>query len=156
MKWLLVFMLAGLAGSTFAATGQKPVSAATAEEFAEQADKVRGEMRRNGRYGEISSRNRERVEAELDRMEQLLARHRSVEEMGPRERTDLFNAQERANALLAGNDGERLRCQMVEPTGSKMRQRECRKLSDIRRTREAHRDGLRDQTRRLANSGTDL
>ena len=156
MKKAIALVLLGAAGAVFAANVEDHVSARTAEDFTAEAEHIRNEMRQDGRYGGISPRDREKVETELTRMEQLLARHGSVDEMGPRERSDLFNAQERANGLLTGNDDQRQVCQMVESTGSKMRQRQCRRLGDIRRTRDAHRDGLRNQTRSIMNSGNQL
>ncbi len=137
------FVAMTLSGSALAARGEH-ITANTLEAFQANADEVRTEMRSSGRFGGIAPRDRERVETELNRMEAMFSKHGSVEAMDPRSRGELFNAQERANALLTGNDDQRLICQMVEPTGSKMRKRECRRAGDIRRTREMQRDGLRN------------
>jgi len=145
MKKLLFVasVLITLSGSAIAARGEH-ITANTLEAFQVNAGEVRSEMRASGRFGGITPRDKEKVEIELDRMEGMLAKHGSVEAMDARDKGELFNAQERANALLTGNDDQRLVCQMVEPTGSKMRKRECRRAGDIRRTRDMQRDGLRN------------
>ena len=155
MKTVVIATLFCLAGPLFAAPAKEHLSARTAEDFAAKAAQVRNEMRHSGRFGGISSRDKDKVETELSRMERLLEQHGSVDDMGPQQREDLFNAQERANALLAGNDDQRMICEMVEPTGSKMRQRECRRAGEVRRTREAQRDGVREQTRHIMNGPKD-
>lgn len=139
----IAFLILWAAAPAFAARDEH-IAANTLESFQTNAEDVRGEMRVSGRFGGIAPRDREKVEVELQRMESMLSQYGSVEAMDPRTKGELFNAQERANALLAGNDDQRLICQMVEPTGSKMRKRECRRAGDVRRTRDAQRDGLRN------------
>jgi hypothetical protein len=112
----------------------------TAEQFRRNADDVREQMRDGGRYEGMSRDEREQVERELGRMQALFDEYGSTETMVPDKKMDLFNAQERANAILTQNDGDRLVCRMERRTGSKMSERVCRKVSDIERIRNRHRD----------------
>jgi len=72
-----------------------------------------------------------------------------VDQLPEPRKIDLIRAQEPANRLLASNDGERAICAMVEPTGSKTRQRQCREAKGITYALDSHRDGLRQQTRHI-------
>lgn len=146
---LLLGCLAFAAGAAAAASNTSYITADTLETFRLNAAEVRHEMRNGGRFSTLNDRQRERVEAELRRMENLFLKSDTVDEMGRMEKVELFNAQERVNGLLTASDDERLVCRMVEPTGSKMRQRECKTAGEIRRTREVHREGLRNNTKAI-------
>lgn len=120
--------------------------------FQQNAREVRQEMGAGGRFSELDRSERESVETQLGVMEALLTQYGSVDKLPPAEKVELINAQELANAVLTNNDGDRIVCEMIEPTGSKMRQRQCRKAADIARTRDIQRDGMRNQTRAIMNA----
>ncbi len=131
------------------------VVADTHAAFQAHAQQIRTEMSASGRFNSISSADRSAVEADLSRIEALLAEYGSVDRLPEPRKVDLINAQERANSLLTRNDGDRIICEMVEPTGSKMRQRQCRKARDIAYTRDQQRNGLQNQTRHIMNAPKD-
>lgn len=146
-------LLSALASPLSAATRNSDhVVADTHSAFQENAQEVRSEMRAGGRFSAITADDRQTVEADLAQMEALLSEYGSVDRLPPARKVELINAQERANSLLTRNDGDRIVCEFVEPTGSKMRQRQCRKARDIAHTRDVQRDGLRNQTRAIMNA----
>lgn len=146
---LACLLAAGASGTAAAASDTNYITADTLETFRLNAAEVRHEMRAGGRFSTLDDRQRERVEGELQRMENLFLKSGTVEDMSRMEKVELFNAQERVNGLLTASDDERLVCRMVEPTGSKMRKRECKTAGEIRRTRESHREGLRNNTKAI-------
>jgi hypothetical protein len=133
----------------YAASAQASIDkVTTADQFRQNADSVREQMRDGGRYQGLSRDERDQVERELGRMQALFDQYGSTDEMAPAKKVDLFNAQERANAILTENDGDRLVCRMERRTGSKMSERTCRKVSDIERVRNRRVDEYHAETMR--------
>lgn len=112
------------------------VPASTPQTFAVQAEHVRASMRGNGRYSDISSADRNQVEADIAKIERLLKTRGSVANLNKREQVEVTNAQEEANALLTENDGDRLVCRYEKRTGSHFREKFCNTVSELARMRE--------------------
>jgi hypothetical protein len=110
--------------------------ATTPEAFAKQAAEVRAAMRGNGRYSVISNSERAEVEANITKIEKLLEQRGSVDNLTDREQVVVNNAQERANALLTENDGDRLVCRYEKKTGSHFREKFCNTVSELARMRD--------------------
>lgn len=120
--------------------------ASSGADFEAQAAEVRKEMGTDGRYGAISVDDRKAVEADLDRIEALLGPKDSPARLNDQQQVDLINAQERINAVLTKNDGNRLICTMEQRTGTRFKEKVCvtqRERDKIREdSQKAYRDTL--------------
>ena len=115
-------------------------------QFEAQAAEVRKEMGTDGQYGAISVNDRKAVEADLDRIEAILGSKDSVSKLNDQKQVDIVNAQERINAVLTRNDGNRLICTMEARTGTRFKEKVCvtaRQREAIRRdSQKAFQDTL--------------
>ncbi len=105
------------------------------EAFAPQAAEVRKEMAPGGRFADVSPEERARVEADLDRIARLLQPTPTRSRLNDRELVDVANAQERINAILTKNDGDRLICKLEPRTGTRFKSKVCltqREWTEIR------------------------
>ncbi len=134
---LSLLAVAALAGSLTAhAVDQKWKSATDKAGFIKQADEVRKDMDKNGRYADISTQDRSEVELNLRIIQALFDRREAVSAMTSTEQVDLINAQEKVNALLTKNDGDRLVCTMEARSGTHFKTKQCmtvRERNDLRR-----------------------
>ncbi|MFC4820828.1 hypothetical protein [Dokdonella ginsengisoli] len=144
---LLALAACGVAGTAAAKGAQWAFKADTPAQFAEQATKVRDGMRPNGQYGNIGVSDRNAVEADLNRIAELLARKGSASALSDGEQVDLANAQERINAVLTRNDGDRLVCTYERRSGSNFKYKNCMTASQRERTRQQSMDGMDRLTR---------
>lgn len=115
--------------------------------FAEQAAKVREGMRGSGPYAGISATDRGIVESELGRIGELLGRKGSASALSDGEQVELVNAQERVNAILTRNDGDRLVCTYERRSGSNFKYKICMTASERERTRQKSQEGMDRLTR---------
>jgi len=100
-------------------------SANSLQDFEAQAAEVREEMGTDGQYGAISVNDRNAVEADLDRIAAILGSKDSAAKLSDQQQIDVINAQERINAVLTKNDGNRLICTMEQRTGTKFKEKVC-------------------------------
>ena len=123
------------------------VTATTASAFAAQAADIRSEMKPGGRYTEMSVDERARVEKNLEVITRLFEEKEDLSAMSDRQKIELINAQEDANAILTKNDDDRLICVSRRPTGSNFKQKQCMTAKQARELRERTRDGVDRYTR---------
>ena len=123
----------------------------TPEQFAEQAAKVREEMGDEGRYRELSDADRNAVEADIKMVEGLLQRRGTTAKLNDSEQVELMNAQERINALLTENDGNRLICTLEQRTGTKFKTKICQTAFQREEIRRKSQQGMQNDLKR--NSG---
>lgn len=116
--------------------------------FAKQAAEVRKEMGPRGEYGGISGNERSAVDADLDTIEALLKKRGSASKLNDSEQVDLMNAQERINAVLTKNEGNRLICTMEPRLGTNFKQKVCRTQAEIDNTRRNSQQGFQDSLMR--------
>lgn len=121
------------------------IAATTSEAFAAQAAEVRKDMESGGRYGSISSTNRQKVDAQLDFIGTLLQRKGSVDALNDQEKVQLMNAQEQANSILVGYDDQQLVCEYRRIAGSNRKEKVCQTKREIAKAREDSRDAYRRQ-----------
>ncbi|MBN8726544.1 MAG: hypothetical protein J0H15_02425 [Xanthomonadales bacterium] len=114
-------------------------------DFEAQAAEVRKEMGSDGRYGAISVDDRKAVEADLDQIEALLDAKDSPAKLNDQQQVDLINAQERINAVLTKNDGNRLICTMEPRTGTKFKEKVCITQSERDTIRRNSQKAFQDQ-----------
>ena len=146
-KWLWLAMVGGLLVSAPLMAAKKTsdiqvvntTKASTPADFAEQAQTVRTAMEQGGRFAEISSSNKSRVNELLVQIASLLSRG-SFTALPVADQTEMINAQEEANAILTKNDGERLICTHERPTGTKFKQKVCRTAAEIAERRRVDTD----------------
>jgi hypothetical protein len=132
--FVLAFVVCGIGAASIANASEtaKPttVTATTPAEFDAQVAQIRNEIKPGGRYGGIKPGDRETVESSLDRMSALLHSKGSVEALDGNEKTELFNAQEHANAILANNEQNRLICTNVIKSGTHFPQKVCQTVAE--------------------------
>lgn len=109
-----------------------PRDVVTPADFPARVESIRQDMAPGGRYL-VNDQQRTQVEQDLDGMQKLLAGHARVDELTPQQQIDLFNAQERVNAVLTQRDGDEKICRVEAVTGSAIATRVC----DTRRQLEA-------------------
>lgn len=118
------------------------VNANTKDAFQTVSAWVRAQMNDNGRYPNLSARERGTVETRLDEMGRLLDARGSVEQMSADEKMKMFNAQEEVNAILAKRDNERLICTQERPIGSNLPVKVCRTAGEVEARRRADRGAM--------------
>jgi len=127
-----------------AATKATIVTATTPAEFDAQIATIRTEIKPGGVYGGIKPADRETVEANLDRMSALLHKKGSSAALDANEKIELFNAQEKANAILTGNEQNRLICTNEMKSGTHFPVKTCQTVAERDATRRQSQDGYKN------------
>jgi len=134
---------------------EKPVLADTPAAFAEQTQHIHEDMQKGGRYEFTSPTDRQRVDALLQHMANLLQSAGSVDAMNHDTRIVLFNTQEEVNGILKHNDSNRLVCESRAPIGSNILRTTCRTHGQIEIAARNTKEGLMefDHSRLCNGSG---
>lgn len=111
-----------LASSPFTAT------AADAAEFRVQAAEVRSAMKPGGRFADVSVENQALVVKQLDRLQEIYDK-RGNKPASSRQEVAIVNATSEINALLTGNEDERVVCEQVKKIGSNRVERVCQTVA---------------------------
>lgn len=125
-----------------------PRNAVTPSQFPALSAEVKQDMQPGGRYL-VNDAQRAEITQRLDSMEKLLQGHASVDELSAQQQLDLFNNQERVNAVLTQRDGDEKICHVQTQTGSAIAQRTC----DTRRQLEARSANGTDTMQELHRAG---
>lgn len=151
---VLALVACGFAGTAVAKRGETAwtFKADTSAAFEEQAAKVREEMQESGSYADISASDRKAVEADLEKIGELLKRKGSASALSDGEQVELVNAQERVNATLTRNDGDRLVCTYERRSGSNFKYKTCMTASQRESARNKSREGFQNEL--LKGGGT--
>ena len=96
----------------------KPLVAQSLDSFMQDQARIRKDMQPGGQYGYISNLEKNRVEASLAQMQNLLTANKTKADMRQEDKVALLNAQEKVNGILEHNDNNRLVCEHVAPVGS--------------------------------------
>jgi hypothetical protein len=135
---IMILCSAFAVAATSAAEKTKDVvKADTKDAFDAVAADVRKQMSGDGRYAYVKPDERAKVEAGLAEMEKLFDANGSVDRMDKATQVELFNAQERVNAILTLRDRDRLICERVAPPGSRIVGTTCRTYGELEATRAA-------------------
>lgn len=144
----LAFALAACGFSGVAAakseSQQWKFTADTPAAFEEQAAKVRDGMAANGQYSGVGQADRHTVETELNKIRELLYRKGEAGSLNDRDQVDLANAQERVNAILTRNDGDRLVCTYERRSGSNFKYKSCMTVSQRDAERRRSQEGFQN------------
>ncbi|MBC6942242.1 MAG: hypothetical protein DWB45_05925 [Xanthomonadales bacterium] len=93
--------------------------------FNAQVARLREQMQPDERFGAISDADRQKVEDNIEVLRKLFDLRGSVAGMKDEERVVVLNAQETINALLEGNDGDRMVCQREAQIGTRFKSTVC-------------------------------
>ena len=116
----------------------------TPQAFEAQAAHVRAEMGPHGKYGGIGLNEHKAVDTDLDKIDALLHKRGLASKLNDSDQVDLMNAQERINAVLTRNDGNRLICTMEARTGTYFKQKVCRTQAEIDGIRRNAQEGFQN------------
>lgn len=134
---ILVAGLAVNAGPAAARTADQPwQNAVDAAAFAKQEAEVRKQMEPGGQFDMIAAVDRSEVERNLAIMQRLFEARGSVSGMNNADQVKLANAQEKINALLTSNDGDRKICTLEQRSGTHFKTKICltaRQREEVRR-----------------------
>jgi hypothetical protein len=123
MRLQALIAFAALAFSAAAAVVPEPagraaalaVQAATPEQFAASAERLRDALKPGGRYARVRDCDKWRIESRLSQIEILFARYGAIESMSEDQRRQLFGHRDDVNNLLRQHDARRPACE-VHPT----------------------------------------
>lgn len=146
-RGLLALTLAFAASAPQAAKQQleRALTADSRAQFDDQAAAIRKQMEPGGHYEFVSPTERTQVEKGLDTVATVLARHADPREFTDKDKVELLQAQEDVNAILTKNDGRRLICERIAPTGSRLGKDHCRTYAERERERRMTQKDLRDR-----------
>lgn len=143
------------ASSAFAASQPFPLDATSASEFRKQAEDLRHEMHAGGKYAQLTVDNQKRVDKQLDVLQELYDKREVRANFGKKDEIALVNASEEINAVLSGNDDDRLICEQVRTLGSNRTQKVCMTVAERRARNDAAKSDLRER-RPLGTKGSGL
>lgn len=150
MTACLLLALAGSAPTLLARKKDEgtPMPAVDASAFdAQRKDIVHG-FGDGERYAEISSDDKTKVLASLDRMDALLGDSTSIDALRSDDKVALYNEQETVNTILTkAQQDSREVCKRSRPVNSRIAVNECRTVAEWQRKRDESRD-LLDQNQK--------
>jgi|JI71714B2RNA_FD_contig_31_1888561_length_1220_multi_3_in_0_out_0_2 hypothetical protein len=121
--WWMAMVLVGFAAGVGA---QIPDRSLNRADFTAQADDVREGMQTGGEYAFLKPDQREAVEADLGLMAELLAKNETLGQLPEKDLIQIFNAQERVNAVLTQREEKRVVCERRKVLGSNIPKNDCR------------------------------
>jgi hypothetical protein len=111
--------------------------------FTEQAAQIRQDLAAGDKYSEIKDSDRRDVIELLGRMEAQLSAAGGIDALGPGARVQLYNDQERVNAILTGARADsRLICRRAQVTGSHRKRQTCATVAEIERRRQSDQETM--------------
>jgi hypothetical protein len=117
-----------------------------------QQAEIRGDVQapRNG-WDALPQEKRSEVLRDQDRLFQLLQDKQTIGDLAPDRQVEAANLLSSIKAIATNAEDERMVCTRERKVGSNFTQRVCRTVAEMRREREAARDGLQrsDQMQRM-------
>ena len=152
-----LFLVAGLLSAPLLAADKYPqmpdLTLQNVDTFQVQAEHVREEMQKGGRYEFIRDDDRAIVEDGLNYMHDLIAKSGTVAAMNEDDKIHLFNRQEVVNTLLTHSDGTRIICEKSDQPGSLFRATKCETYAMRERRRRSAEDVLQQTQNRTMIRG---
>jgi len=152
---LSLSLLAAAAWAGERETSKRFVDTARQEQFADQAEAIRLEMKPGGRFEYLNPAERRQVEEQLDIIAAVLQR-RVGAKLDDDDQLDIYAAQENANAILTQRDGRRLICEYSAPTGSNRKVKQCATYADRQRAHMETRNYLRETLGKSPSAGEQI
>jgi hypothetical protein len=132
-------LAAALAASSLchASTTPDGIPVAPAE-FAKVRPQVEDTIRKSDRYRSLDRNERKAITDALDRMDAALSSVSSVDDLDPKQRTQLFNDQETVNHALTQAQGDtKVICTREKKVGTNFRVTQCSTVAELRAHKEA-------------------
>jgi len=120
------------------------LSATSAEEFRQQSRELQEQMRPGGKYANLSSADQIRVTRQLERLQELYDNRAAGKSFKRTDEVKLVNATEEINAVLTGNDDDRLVCEQERKLGTNRTQKVCMTVAERKARNEEARKDLRN------------
>ena len=157
-KFLLVSVLF-VAMSPVALHASAPAAfaldATSAEDFRQQAQALRTEMAAGGKYAKLSPSDQARVGKQLDRLQGIYDKRADGGSMSNLDQVALVNASEEINAVLSGDEDQKMVCEQVRKLGSNRTEKICLTVAQRNAAREAAKADMRER-RPLGTKGSGL
>lgn len=138
-----VLVLASLVSAPAFANSPFAATASDAAEFRAQAADVRSSMKPGGRYADVSVKDQQLIGKQLDRLQEIYDK-RGENPITPRQQTAIVNATSEINALLTGDEDQRVICEQVKKTGSNRPERVCQTMAQKKASREESKKTLHE------------
>ncbi len=151
-----VVLAALLVGPVHAATAEVfKLDATSSADFRTRADELRREMAPGGKYGQLSAADQARVGKQLDRLQEVYDKREAGKRINNSDQVVLVNASEEINAVLSGDEDQKLVCEQVRKLGSNRTEKVCLTVAQRKAAREAAKADMRER-RPLGTRGSGL
>lgn len=155
-KILLSVLLAVIAPlAAHAATEVFKLDATSAADFRAQADELRREMAPGGKYEKLTPVEQARVGKQLDRLQVMYDKRADGDSISNSDQIVLVNASEEINAVLSGDEDQKLVCEQVRKLGSNRTEKVCLTVAQRKAAREAAKADMNER-RPLGTKGSGL
>lgn len=148
--FVAVLLLAGASG--IAGAAEKYLSSNDLQSFDAQSKQIAVEMAKGGRFQSVTPDQQARVNELLGLIRGVLSKSPDVSSLRDNDKLLVFNSQEEINAILSGNDGDRLICNTEVPTGTHMKKKVCITKAEKDRQQELARRVLESHPGNTVNS----
>lgn len=148
--YLTAIILSVVAASAVAESTGKRVGVS---EFLDAIASVRADLEK-GDPRHLSTHEWELWDKAAEKMHQILQGKETVEELNQDERVALHNAQEQLNAILTGDEDERVVCRRERRLGTNIRRGICVTVAELREQREAGQAAIRRMPQSVLRPGT--
>ncbi len=102
-------------------------------QFEETRRSIERDLSKGKKYAEIGDSERNNVLRSLDQMSRLLDGKRTLDDMAPEQKVELFNKQELVNQLLTqASEDSRMICERERPVGSRIPVSVCKTVAQRR------------------------
>lgn len=135
---VVALSLAVVASSAFAEPGPLKLDAVRSQ----QAEIRQGVQSRTGIYKQMSEGDRDVLLTQQIRLLSVIGGKQTAADLNAEQRTEVFNALERIEALINRADDERMVCEYRTTIGSNRKKRECMTVAQKREQREALRNQI--------------
>ena len=134
----LLTVFAGIAFGAKPAPSRNDAIRIAPNEFAQSRADLEAVIRKTDRYSELTPRQREDLDAALDRMEHTLSTVTVIADLKEEDKTRLYNDQELVNNVLTqAAEDSRMVCKREKKVGSHRYTNVCHTVAERRRMRES-------------------
>lgn len=138
-----------------AATEVFKLDATSAADFRVQADELRREMAPGGKYEKLTPADQARVGKQLDRLQAMYDKRAEGGSISNKDQVALVNASEEINAVLSGDEDQKMVCEQVRKLGSNRTEKVCLTVAQRKAAREAAKADMNER-RPLGTRGSGL
>ncbi len=155
-SWLVLGLLLSCSLAHAAAASEVfTLTATSADDFRKQSQELRSEMAPGGKYATLSAADQARVGKQLDRLQAIYDKRAAGGSTSNKDQVVLVNATEEINAVLSGDEDDKLICEQVRKLGSNRTEKVCLTVAQRNAAREAAKADMRER-RPLGTRGSGL